>query len=99
MQYAKRHNLRSKHYKVIIGITGELQRAVGVTREACQKYSEARRNEEAKYRTHKQLGINQTGRGFKLWLEKMTKVSMQVGFLCQKKIQSQQEQGSYRRHY
>ena len=72
MQYAKRHNLRSKHYKVIIGITGELQRAVGVTREACQKYSEARRNEEAKYRTHKQLGINQTGRGFKLWLETLS---------------------------
>ena len=78
VKYAKEHNLEGRHYKIIIGITAELQRSVSELREACHKYSEARRDEEAKYRTHKLLGVNQTGRGFNLWLKKMMKVSIQV---------------------
>ena len=81
VQYAKKHNLERKHYKIIIGIAAELQRSVVELREASQKYGEARRDEETKYRTHKLLGVNQTGRGFNLWLKNIMKVSMQVGFL------------------
>jgi len=77
VHYAKKHNLEGRHYKIIIGVAAELQRSVVELREACQKYGEARRDEETKYRTHKVLGINQTGRGFNLWLKKMMKVSIQ----------------------
>jgi len=77
VQYAKKHNLERKHYKIIIGIAAELQRSVSELREASQKYGEARRDEETKYRTHKLLGVNQTGRGFNLWLKNIMKVSMQ----------------------
>jgi len=77
VKYAKKHNLEGRHYKVIIGITAELQRSVVELREVCLQYGEARRDEEAKYRTHKLLGVNQTGLGFNLWLKKMMKVSIQ----------------------
>ena len=78
VHYAKKHNLEGRHYKIIIGIAAELQRSVAELREACQKYGEARRDEETKYRTHKLLGVNQTGRGFNLWLKNIMKVSIQV---------------------
>ena len=80
LHYAKENNLETRHYKIVIGVNAELQRAVLQLREAGRKYNEARRDEEAKYRTQKLLGINQTGRGFNIWLKKMMKVSIQVCF-------------------
>ena len=80
LHYAKENNLETRHYKIVIGVNAELQRAVLELREAGRKYNEARRDEEAKYRTQKLLGINQTGRGFNIWLKKMMKVSIQVCF-------------------
>jgi len=84
VQYAKKHNLERRHYKIIIGITAELQRSVVELRAACQKYGEARRDEETKYRTHKLLGVNQTGRGFNLWLKNIMKVSIQEKLMSAK---------------
>ena len=48
VHYAKKHNLEGRHYKIIIGIAAELQRSVVELREACQKYAEARRDEETR---------------------------------------------------
>ena len=76
LHYAKENNLETRHYKIVIGVNAELQRAVLELREASRKYNEARRDEEANYRTSKLLGIYQTGRN--TWLKKMMKVSIQV---------------------
>jgi hypothetical protein len=78
VHYAKKHNLEGRQYKTSTGIAAERQRSVVEGREACQKYGEARRDEETKYRTHKLLGVNQTGRGFNMWLKNIMKVSIQV---------------------
>ena len=76
LHYAKENNLETQHYKIVIGVNAELQRAVLQLREAGRKYNEARRDEEANYRTQKLIGIYQTGRN--TWLKKMMKVSIQV---------------------
>ena len=76
LHYAKENNLETRHYKIVIGVNAELQRAVLELKEAGRKYNEARRDEEANYRTQKLIGIYQTGRN--TWLKKMMKVSIQV---------------------
>ena len=78
LHYAKENNLETRHYKFVIGVNAELQRAVLQLREAGRKYNEARRDEEANYRTQKLIGVYQTGRNN--WLKKMMKVSIQVYF-------------------
>jgi len=75
LHYAKENNLETQHYKIVIGVNAELQRALLELREASRKYNEARRDEEANYRTQKLIGIYQTGRNS--WLKKMMKVSIQ----------------------
>jgi len=98
LKYVKASGLSdsSRHYKVIIGVLAQTKRYISDLEKAGEVYKEGGKKELDKYRMQRDLGINQTGRGFNIWMKKVVKFYIQEELMKAKVVQISHHQEELR---
>lgn len=88
LECARRRELGDRrHFKVMIGVMAQTKRFAADLERAAKQYRGQGSRELEKFRQQQHLAINQTGRGFNMWLKRVVKLYIQEELMVAKVAQ------------